>query len=264
MTRLPKDFGSPQGRFTGEAQGKVARDPRRDRGDPVAGTAPPKGLLCTDRQPVAHHRRAGGDRGPQDQTDDPFSQRNTQDARHQRQSEVRAQPCHPPKRLASVCFGTDLGGPATARIVAVPAQHTSQRCSVCGQVDRNSVRTKRYSGAPTARIPSTRTSTLQRTSWPQGLRSPPVKTTSPRARPDPRSRNHQETVRNYCSNPHDRLESPGFSREEDINHRFVSNRTFPSSTETSCTAAISFIGFGVLALGNAVAPDNPSQVATSL
>ena len=135
MTRLPKDFGSPQGRFTGEAQGKVARDPRRDRGDPVAGTAPPKGLLCTDRQPVAHHRRAGGDRGPQDQTDDPFSQRNTQDARHQRQSEVRAQPRHPPKRLASVCFGTDLGGPATARIVAVPAQHTSQRCSACGQVD---------------------------------------------------------------------------------------------------------------------------------
>ena len=156
--------------------------------------------------------------------------------------------------------------PATAGRALWPCRRSTRRNAArpAGRWTRNPVRAKRYSGAPTAPIPSTRTSTLQRTSWPQGLRSPPVKPTSPRARPGPRSRNQQETARNYCSNPHDRLESPGFSREEDVNHRFVSNRTFPSSAETSCTAAISLIGFGVLALGNAVAPDNPSHVATSL
>ena len=41
-----------------------------------------------------------------------------------------------------------------------------------------------------------------RTFWPQGLRSPPVKThPGPRAGHGRRSRNQQETARNYCTNP---------------------------------------------------------------
>src|SRR5258708_15435213 len=46
------------------------------------------------------------------------------------------------------------------------------------------------------------------------------------------------------------------------NHRCFSSRTFPLSGETSCTAAISSFCIGVVALGSAVAPDNPSHVAT--
>ena len=42
------------------------------------------------------------------------------------------------------------------------------------------------------------------------------------------------------------------------------SRTFPVSDETSCTAAISSFGIGVLPLGSAVAPDSPSQVAISV
>src|ERR1700722_960964 len=44
--------------------------------------------------------------------------------------------------------------------------------------------------------------------------------------------------------------------------RRFSSRTFPLSGVTSCTVAISSFGIGVVALGSAVAPDNPSHVAT--
>src|SRR5436190_404347 len=47
-------------------------------------------------------------------------------------------------------------------------------------------------------------------------------------------------------------------------HRCASSSTFPLSGETSCTAAISSFCIGVVALGNAVAPDSPSHVATSV
>ena len=53
----------------------------------------------------------------------------------------------------------------------------------------------------------------------------------------------------------------GFTRVARITGVF-SSRTFPSSGETSCTAAISSFCIGVVALGSAVAPDSPSHVAT--
>src|SRR4030081_2947092 len=85
---------------------------------------------------------------------------------------------------------------------------------------RNPVRAKRFSGAPTAYVPpSTRMSTRPKTYWPPGCwRCQPVETTrSLRATGNPRSRNQQETARNYCSNPHNGLESGGLIPPEDVN-----------------------------------------------
>jgi hypothetical protein len=74
-----------------------------------------------------------------------------------------------------------------------------------GMWTRNPVRVKRFSGAPAACVPpSMRMSTQPKTFWPPGCwRCQPVETTrSLRATGNPRSRNQQETARNYCSNPH--------------------------------------------------------------
>jgi putative transposase len=80
-------------------------------------------------------------------------------------------------------------------------------------------RAKRFSGAPTACVPpSTRISTQLKTYWPPDCwRCQPVETTrSSRATGNPRSRNQQETARNYCADPRPRLVSGGCFRPEDV------------------------------------------------
>jgi hypothetical protein len=133
------------------------------------------------------------------------------------EGQVRAQPRQPVQRMESVHPGTVVCGPLHRDPRGNRAAPLHVATLHVDMWTRNPARAKRYSGAHIALIPSTRTSMRRRTSWPQGLRSPPVKTPPSfhawmRRH---RSRNQQETARNYCSNhspQRDRLESPGQPR----------------------------------------------------
>lgn len=109
-------------------------------------------------------------------------------------------------------------------VVTVPAAYTSQRCSACGHVDPKSRESQavfrcthctHHEHADVNAAKNILAAGLAVTACQDPL--------GPRAQRGHRSRNQQETARNYCPNPpplhpqHDRLESPGFSRGEEVN-----------------------------------------------
>src|SRR6266436_7904 len=104
---------------------------------------------------------------------------------------------------------------------------------------RNPARAKRYSGAPTAHIPSMQMSTPPRMFWPQALRSPPAeKLQHPRVLQGHRRRNQQETARDYCSTPkqllpqHERVGIPRLQPWEDVNDMTTNRHEAPEEPDT--------------------------------
>ena len=191
---------------TREALGVIRARERRRRQDFCARTA--RGWP---------QQRGGGGRSAQDQADDPFGEE-TLDAPG---ANVKAKSGLSRAILSKGWhqFALALASASRysgTRVVTVSPQYTSQRCSQCGQVDPKSRESQAVFRCTHC---SSRARGRQRGemhSWPQGLRSLPVKTLpSLRAGLCRRSRNQQETARNYCSNPtpqRDQVGIPGFSR----------------------------------------------------
>jgi hypothetical protein len=104
---------------------------------------------------------------------------------------------------------SSAAGYSGMRVVMVPPQYTSQRCSACGHVDPKSPESQAVFRCTRCSHVGHADVNAAKTFWPRGLRSPPVKTLpSPRAGQSRRSRNQQEPAKNYCSNPPNRLEPP--------------------------------------------------------
>jgi putative transposase len=106
------------------------------------------------------------------------------------------------------------------QVVKVPAAFTSQRCSACGHVDPNSRESQAVFRCTHCARPAEHADVnAAKNILAAGLLAVSACGDDPRLRAtgNPRSRNQQETARNYCSNPHKGLGSGGFIRPEDVN-----------------------------------------------